>query len=128
MTPPSLGLGVETAAGGALPARSARGAGDMGEWVGALAPLCTPQALAAGPRRLFLEMVAGKVGDEAAGDAAGPLAVDAAVRGVEDGRLATGAGDGDISEAPLFFEGREPPLVERPLRGEDPFSPPGMED
>jgi hypothetical protein len=70
-------------------------------------------------------MVVGKLGDEAAGKAAGPLAVDAAVGGVEDGRAAAGAGDRDIGEAALLLEAREAALVERALRGEYPLLPAG---
>ena len=70
----------------------------------------------------------GQLGDEAAGDAAGPLAVDAAVGGVEDGRLAPRAGDRDIGEAAFLLEAGEAAFVERALRREHAFFPAGEED
>src|SRR3546814_13277639 len=73
-------------------------------------------------------MLLRKFPDEAAGDAAGPLAVDAAVCGVEDGRAAACASDRDIGEAAFLLEAREAAFVERALRGEDAFFPAGEED
>ena len=101
----------------------------MGERVGSLRPLRAPQALAAGHGRLFLDMLSRQFGDEAAeGMRAGPLAVDAAVGGVHDGRVAPGAGDGDIGEAALLLEAGEAAFVERALRREDAFFPAGQPD
>src|SRR5206468_6683851 len=87
-----------------LPAGAARGSGDMGEGVGALGPLGAPQALAAGHRGLFLSVRLGQFGKEAAGDGAGPLPVDAAVRRMEDGTFASSARDCDVREPPFLFE------------------------
>ena len=59
----------------------------------------------------------------------GPLAVDAAVGGVEDdAALAPRAGDRDIGEAALLLEAGIAAFVERALRGEDAFLPAGEED
>src|SRR5215211_2554788 len=99
-------MAVEAAAlGRALPAGAAGGGAhvlcgaEMGERVGALAPLGPPQALAAGHRRFLLDVRFRKLADEAAGERAGPLAVDAAVGGVHDGRLAPSPSEGDVGEA-----------------------------
>src|SRR3546814_8610061 len=66
--------------------------------------------------------------DEAAGDAAHPLAVDAAVRGVIDARALAGAGDRDIGEAAFFLEAGGAAFVHRTLRGEDAVFPAGEEN
>ena len=100
----------------------------MGERVGALGPLRAPQALAAGHRRFFLDMRLRQLGDEAAGERAGPLAVDAAVGGVEDGRAAPGAGDRDVGEAAFLLEAGEAAFVQRALRREHAFLPAGQID
>src|SRR3546814_7027574 len=73
-------------------------------------------------------MIIGQLGDEAAGDAAGPLAVDAAVGGVDYEALMARSCDSDIGEAAFFLEGRVAAFVERALRGEDAFLPAGEED
>ena len=70
----------------------------------------------------------GQLGEEAAGDRAGPLAVDAAVGGVEDGAAAPRAGDRDIGEAALLLEAGEAAFVERALRREHAFFPAGEID
>ena len=57
-----------------------------------------------------------------------PLAVDAAVGGVEDGRFAARAGDRDIGEAALLLEAGEAAFVHRALRRENAFFPAGEED
>ena len=59
---------------------------------------------------------------------AGPLAVDAAVGGVEDRRAAPGAGDRDVGEAAFLLEAGEAAFVERALRREDAFFPAGEVD
>src|SRR3546814_4588391 len=66
--------------------------------------------------------------DEAAGDAAHPLAVDAAVRGVIDARALAGAGDRDIGEATFFLEAGGAAFVHRTLRREDADFPAGEEN
>src|SRR3546814_20157203 len=66
--------------------------------------------------------------DEAAGDAAHPLAVDAAVRGVIDARALAGAGDRDIGEAAFFLEAGGAAFVHRTLRGEDAVFPAGADN
>ena len=76
----------------------------LGEGVGALRPLGAPKALAAGHRRLFLDVGLWKLGEEAARDRAGPLAVDAAVGGVEDSTSTPGAGNRHIGEAALLLQ------------------------
>src|SRR6185369_1592915 len=112
----------------ALPAGAARRAGDVGEGVGTLRPLRAPQAFAAGHGRLFLDLRLGQLGEEARRDAAGPLAVDAAVGGVEDGRLAPRAGQRDVGETALLLEAGEAAFVHRPLRGEHALLPAGEVD
>ena len=61
-------------------------------------------------------------------DGRGPLAVDAAVGGVEDDAAPARAGDRDVGEAALLLEAGIAALVERALRGEDAFLPAGEED
>ena len=58
----------------------------------------------------------------------GPLAVDAAVGGVEDGRAGAGAGDRDVGEAAFLLEAGEAAFVQRALRREHAFFPAGEED
>ena len=116
----------ERAARGALPAGAARiAAGDVGEGVGALGPLArhrlSPPVIVVSS----LDVRLGQLGEEARGDRAGPLAVDAAVGGVEDGASAARAGDRDIGEAALLLEAGEAAFVERALRREDAFLPAG---
>ena len=74
------------------------------------------------------DMLVGQFADEAGRDRAGPLAVDAAVGGVEDGTFRLGAGDRDIGEAAFLLEAGVAALVEAALRGEDAFLPAGAED
>ena len=59
---------------------------------------------------------------------AGPLAVDAAVGGVDDGGAAASAGDRDVGEAAFLLEAGEAAFVERALRGEHAFFPAGEVD
>src|SRR5919112_2636596 len=79
------GFSVVRGSGRALPAGPPAWPRDMSERVGTFRPLSTPQTLAAGHRRFFLNMVLGEFGQETRRNAAGPLAVDPAVGGVEDG-------------------------------------------
>src|SRR6187551_3150861 len=68
-------------------------------------------------------MRVGKLGDEAAWKRARPLAVDAAVGGVEDCRATPGAGDRNIGKPPLLLERGDAAFVERALRREYPLLP-----
>src|SRR5690606_10637326 len=130
------GRGEAAAPRGALPARTARaGAGEaalgpqrVGEGIGALRPVGAPQALAAGHRRLLLDMRRRQFGDEARGDRTRPLAVDAPVRGMENGAAAARARDRDIGEPSLLLEAGVTALVERALRREHAFLPAGEKD
>jgi hypothetical protein len=100
----TLRLRVEAAAACPLPAWATARSCDMGEGIAVLTPLRPPQRFSAGHGCLFLDMILGQLGDEAARDAAGPLTVDAAVGGVEDERLAPRAGDGNVGEAAFLLE------------------------
>ena len=100
----------------------------MREGVGAFRPLRAPQALAAGHRGFFLDVRLGQFGEETARDGAGPLAVDAAVGGMEDGCAAASAGDRHIGETALLLEAGETAFVERALRGNTPSSQPARID
>lgn len=96
---------IAAAGRGALPARAAAGAArDVGKGVGAVGPVGAPQALAARHAALALDMRVGQFVHEAARDARRPLAVDAAIGGMEDHREATGAGDRDIGQAAFLLE------------------------
>ena len=74
-------------------------------------------------RGFLLDMLLGQFLDEAAGDRAGPLAIDAPVGGVQDGAAPPRAGDRDIGEAAFFLEAGEPAFVERALRRETRLPP-----
>src|SRR3546814_19592134 len=76
---------------------------------------------------LAVDMFGRDFADEAAGDAAHPLAIDAAVRGVIDARALAGAGDRDIGEAAFFLEAGGADFVHRTLRGENAVFPAGEE-
>ena len=113
----------------ALPAGAARasagriGRREMGKGVALCRPVCLPQARASRHRRFVLYVIGGEFGDEAAWNAAGPLAIDPPVSRVKDGGFAAGPCDGDISQPAFLFERVEPALVERTLRGKYPFFP-----
>src|SRR5204862_3121020 len=94
-----------SAGGGALPAGAAAVASrDVGEGVGAFGPAGAPERGAAGHARFRLDMRLGQLGDEAAGDGRGPLAVDPAVGGVEDDAFAPRPSDRDVGEAALLLQ------------------------
>src|SRR4051812_5745006 len=93
---PRLGIVAPFAAGALEAWAPGRGAhrlrrAEVGEWVRAFRPLCAPQAFAARHRGFFSDVRLGQLAEETARNAAGPLAVDAAVGGVEDGRASAGA-------------------------------------
>ena len=66
--------------------------------------LRAPQAFAAAHGGLAVGVRFGEFGDEPARDAAGPLAVDATVGGVDDRRFGAGASNRDIGQAAFFLE------------------------
>ena len=72
-------------------------------------------------------MFGGEFGDEAAGDARRPLAIDAAVGGVHDRGRRPRPRDRDIGEAAFLLQTGKATLVERSLRGEYAFLPPDEE-
>ena len=100
----------------------------MREGVALRRPVGAPQALAAAETILALDMLGRDFGDEAAGDAAHPLAIDAAVRGVIDACAMPRAGDRDIGEPALLFEAGHAALVHRALRRKHSVLPPGKEN
>src|SRR3546814_21088612 len=90
----------------------------MCEGIALRRPIGAPQALPAAETILAVDMFGRDFADEAAGDAAHPLAIDAAVRGVIDARALAGAGDRDIGEAAFFLAAGGAAFVRRTLRGE----------
>ena len=101
---------------------------DVGEGIVLLAPVCAPQAGPAGQRGFLINMFAGQFFDKAAGDRTDPLAIDAAIGGVQDDAAPPRPGDRDIGEAAFFFEAGQPAFVNRALRWEYAFFPADAED
>ena len=66
--------------------------------------------------------------DEAAGQLAGPAAIDLPVGHEADPGLLVGPGDADIGQAALFLEALGALVVHAALAGEDAFLPAGQED
>src|SRR3546814_9539897 len=73
-------------------------------------------------------MIIGQLGDEAAGDAAGPLAVDAAVGGVDYEALMARSCDSDIGEAAFFLEAALPASSSERFGGEQASSQPAEKE
>src|SRR4029079_14741414 len=95
------GFWIDIAARGALPAgppcacAHRLGRAEMGERIGALRPLGTPKAFASGHGGRLFDVRLGKLRKEAARNRARPLAVNAAIGGVDDRCPAPCAGDRD---------------------------------
>ena len=66
--------------------------------------------------------------NETAGNAAGPLAINAPVCRMDDGAAALRAGYRDIGQSAFFFQRSKPAFIKRALRWEYPFLPSDEED
>src|SRR3546814_12111166 len=99
----------------------------MGEGVALRRPIGAPQTRAAAEAGFAVDMFGRDFGDESAGNAAHPLAVDTAVGGVIDARPLPGAGDRDIGKAAFLLEAGGAGLVHRALRRDDAVLPAGEE-
>ncbi len=125
---------VEDEARSTLPGRAAshraRGLAlcDMREEVALRRPVGTPQALAATETVFVIDMLGRDFGDEAAGDAAHPLAVDTPVRSMIDARALAGASDRNIGEAAFLLEAGNAAFVHRSLRRKDAVFPASEEN
>src|SRR3546814_2188392 len=100
----------------------------MGKGVALRRPIGAPQALPAAEAVFAVDMFGRDFGDEAAGEAAHPLAVDAAVGGVIDARALPRPRDRDIGEAAFLLQAGGAALVHRALRREDAILPARKED
>src|SRR3546814_6299893 len=85
----------------------------MGKGVALRRPIGAPQALPAAEAVFAVDMFGRDFGDEAAGEAAHPLAVDAAVGGVIDARALPRPRDRDIGEAAFLLQAGGAALVHR---------------
>ena len=70
----------------------------------------------------------GQITDEAAGDRAGPLAVNPPVGGMHNRAAPPRAGDGDVGEAAFLLQTGKATFVHRPLAGEHAFLPADQKD
>src|SRR3546814_10379741 len=95
----------------------------MGEGVALRRPIGAPQTRAAAEAGFAVDMFGRDFGDESAGNAAHPLAVDTAVGGLIDARALPGAGDRDIGKAAFLLEAGGAALVHCALRREDALLP-----
>ena len=100
----------------------------MREGVALRRPVRTPQALPTAEAVLAVDMLGRDFGDDAAGDAAHPLAINAPIGGVINARALPRPRDRDIGEAALLLEALRATFVHRALRREDAILPSGKED